>query len=101
MRKKYDKVFKAKIAIEAIRGEKTIQEISSLYEVHPNLVGRWKSELLEKAVMIFDKTGKEAASAVEAEKKEDELYRQVGKLQIENEYLKKTYRKLYGSEAVL
>jgi transposase-like protein len=42
MHKRYDKDFKAKVALEAIRGEKTIQEIAAMYSVHPNLVGQWK-----------------------------------------------------------
>jgi transposase-like protein len=42
MRKTYDKAFKAKIALEAIRSEKTIQEIANAYCVHPNLIGQWK-----------------------------------------------------------
>lgn len=101
MRKKYDKSFKAKIAIESIRGEKTIQEIANLYSVHPNLVSKWKGELLEKAAMIFEKQGKEESAAADAEHKEDQLYRQVGKLQVENDFLKKKYRQLYGSEPEL
>jgi len=45
MRKHYDKEFKAKVTLEAIKGEKTIQELATLYSVHPNLVALWKKQL--------------------------------------------------------
>jgi transposase-like protein len=83
MRKTYDKAFKAKIALEALRGEKTLQEIAIAYSVHPNMVRQWKALLLENAVSIFEKSGKETSA--EAERIKDELYLQVGKLQVESE----------------
>jgi transposase len=101
MRKRYDKDFKAKVAIEAMRGEKTLQEISSLYEVHPNLISQWKKQLIEQAAKLFEKAGKENATAEEAERKTDALFRQIGQLQVENDFLKKKYKQLYGSEPKL
>ena len=47
MRKRYDKAFKAKVTIEAVRGEKTLQEIGMAYSVQPNLIALWKKQLLE------------------------------------------------------
>ncbi|MDR2095034.1 MAG: transposase [Treponema sp.] len=85
MRKTYDKAFKAKIALEALRGEKTLQEIAIAYAVHPNMVRQWKALLLENAVSIFEKSGKETSAEAEAERIKDELYLQVGKLQVESE----------------
>jgi transposase-like protein len=101
MRKRYQKDFKAKIAIEALRGEKTLQELSVMYEVHPNLIAQWKKELLEKAESIFEKKGKEKDAALEAEAKNDDLFNQIGRLKVENDFLKKKYRQLYGSEPPL
>jgi transposase-like protein len=100
MRKKYDKAFKAKIALEAIREEKTLQEIAVAYSVHPNLVAQWKSHLRKGSEQVFERQGKgqESGAEAKAEQKQDELYRQVGKLQVENDFLKKKYRQLYGSE---
>jgi transposase-like protein len=90
MRKTYDKAFKAKIVLEALRGEKTLLEIAIASGVHPNMVRRWKAPLLENAVSIFEKPGKETSEEVEAERVKDELYLQVGKLQVENDFLKKS-----------
>jgi transposase len=101
MRKRYDKDFKAKIAIEAMKGDKTLQEISKRYEVHPNLVAQWKKQLIDLAAQLFEKAGKENTAAVDAARKADELYRQIGQLQVENDFLKKKHRQLYGSEPKL
>lgn len=100
MHKRYDKDFKAKVALEAIRGEKTLQEIAAAYAVHPNLVSQWKKQLLESAGKLFEKEGKDK-TAEEAERKQDELFKQIGQLQVENEFLKKKYRQLYGTEPKL
>jgi transposase len=100
MRKRYEKTFKAKVAIEALRGEKTLQEIATAYEVHPNMVALWKKQLLESAETVFEKAGKDK-DAESAERAKDELYKQVGKLQVENEFLKKKYKQLYGTEPPL
>ena len=100
MRKSYDKKFKAKVALETVRGEKTIQEIATAFSIHPNLVSLWKKQLLESADMVFEKEGKEKDDK-EKEERENTLYRQIGQLQVENEFLKKKYRQLYGSEPKL
>jgi transposase-like protein len=101
MRKSYDKEFKAKVAIEAMKGDKTIQEIATRYEVHPNLVTQWKKQLIELAAQLFEKAEKGNAAAEEAERKTDALFRQIGQLQVENDFLKKKHRQLYGSEPKL
>jgi transposase-like protein len=100
MRKSYDKEFKSRVAIEAIRGEKTVQEIATMYSVHPNLVGLWKKLLIENASKLFEKEGKDK-EAEAAEMKEDDLLKQIGQLQVENVYLKKKYRQWYGTEPKL
>jgi transposase-like protein len=97
MRKRYDKEFKAKVALEALKGEKTLQELAITYAVHPNMIALWKKQILEHASMLFEKEGKDK-DAEDIERKQGELYKQIGQLQVENEYLKKKYKQLYGTE---
>ena len=101
MHKRYDKEFKAKVAIEAMKGEKTLQELALQFEVHPNMIAQWKKQLIEQAAQLFEKAGKGDAEAEAAERKSDQLFRQIGQLQVENDYLKKKYKQLYGSEPKL
>ena len=88
--KKFDAQFKAKVAIEAIKGERTLAEIGSAYEVHPNLVGQWRKQLLEQAVEIF--SNKRERDKEDTEKMQSELYQQIGQLKVELDWLKKKYR---------
>ena len=87
MRKSFDTEFMAKVALEAIREEKTLAELSSQYEVHRTQITKWRKRVLKGVVGIFQ--GKEAKSIGEQEKVIDELYRQIGQLKVENEWLKK------------
>jgi transposase-like protein len=86
-RRQYSADWKAKVALEAIKGQRTVQEIASHYEVHPTLVTHWKKQLLEGAAEIFSNGKRAAADAEEALKAE--LYQQIGKLQVEVDWLKK------------
>ena len=72
MRKRYDKEFKAKVAVEALKGDKTLQELAITYSVHPNMIALWKRQLLEHASMLFEKEGKDKASE-EAERQKVEM----------------------------
>jgi putative transposase len=87
MRKTHDAGFKAKVAVEALKGEKTVAEISSHYGVHPNQVSKWKKQVLERLPTIFsNKQGKEDRSGEELQA---ELYQQIGKLKVELDWVKK------------
>jgi transposase-like protein len=86
-RRQYSADWKAKVALEAIKGQRTVQEIASHYEVHPTLVTHWKKQLLEGAAEIFS-NGKRLAADADEELKA-ELYQQIGKLQMEVDWLKK------------
>lgn len=79
--------FKAKVALTAIRGEKTINELAREFGVHPGQISQWKGALLQRAAGIFDKGGgrKEVAS----EREREFHLQQIGQLKIELEWLKK------------
>jgi transposase-like protein len=97
MRKSYTAEFKAKVALEAVKGEQTVSEIASKYEIHPNQVSTWKKQFLEKLPSLFvDKRTKKGMK--NKEKKSEELYKTIGQLQVENGYLRKKYKQVYGRE---
>jgi len=86
-RKTYSGEWKAKIALEAIKGQSTINEISSDYKVHPSQIMKWKKQALEQMPEIFsDKREKKLQSDEELKSK---LYEQIGKLQVELDWVKK------------
>ena len=100
MKKKHTKEFKAKVAMDALRGEKTVQEIALKYEIHPNQVTLWKKQLIDNAASAFERQGHDKEQQ-EVEKKQDELFSQIGQLKVENDFLKKKYRQLYGTDPKL
>jgi len=85
-KKKYPKEFKARVALEALKGEKSIAQISSDYEVHGNMITKWKKQLKDNMVNIFIRKNEQ-----EPDDKQliDNLYKQIGKSQVEIDWLKK------------
>ena len=98
MRKRHDKAFKAKVALEALREESSLQELAKKYEVHPNQISQWKRQLLDGAVDLFERPNKKSEATRSAEKREEMLLKAVGEMKIENDFLKKKYRQVYGKE---
>ncbi len=80
-RRNHGAVFKAKVALEAIKGEQTLVELSERFQVHPNQIAEWKKQLLERASEIFDKEKKSEGPDVK------ELHAKIGKLAMENDFL--------------
>ena len=88
-RRTFTAEFKAKIAIEAIKENKTISEFAQIYQVHPNLITHWKRDFLANAGKVFD-SGKDESSEIKKLKKEnEELIHQIGQLSADINWLKK------------
>ena len=89
-RKNYSAELKAKIALEAIKGYSSINEIAKEYKVHPNQISNWKKQQLENLPGIFDNPrGPKTDGSTDLT---EQLYRQIGKQQVELEWLKKKYK---------
>lgn len=87
IRKRYNAAFKAKVALEAVKKEKTIAQLSSEYGVHPNQINNWRKRLLEELPEIFSNKHKKRQD--DTEQLEAELYRIIGQLKVELDWLKK------------
>lgn len=81
---------KSKLVIEALRGERTINEIASEHNIHPNMLSKWKRDAEKNLYLIFqDNSAKERKAKRDQEAEIDKLYAQIGKLTTQNEWLKK------------
>jgi transposase-like protein len=85
-RKQYSAQFKFRVALEAVKEDKTISELASEYGVHPTMVRNWKKQLLGMGAEVFQNKAKQAEPETVAEA---ELYEQIGRLKMELEWLKK------------
>ena len=90
-RRNHSPAFKAKVALLAVRGELTVAELAKKFDLHPNLITQWKTQLLENAVSAFD------GSSVKIEEVDvDKLHAKIGQLTLENDFLEKALGRIGG-----
>lgn len=87
-RRHHGGAFKARVAIEAIAGHKTVNEIASAYEIHPSQVAKWKAEALARLPEALA-DGRQVKAPADSPQTEARLYQEIGRLTMEVEYLKK------------
>jgi transposase-like protein len=87
IRKQHSGAFKAKVAVEAIKGQRTISELASEYGVHPTQITKWKKQAVDGLPAIFSNQ-KERAEA-RSQELESELYKQIGQMKVELDWVKK------------
>ena len=93
-RRKFTSDFKSKVALEALREQQPLHEIAKRYQLHPNQVTQWKKELLSNASVVFDSASSKDDEAFKQKLKEDRLFKQIGQLQMEVDFLKDSCDKL-------
>ena len=87
-RRRFTATFKTKVVLEALKERESIQELAVRFELHPNQISMWKREFLENADKAFAGDGADEDRKA-AEKEKEDLYKQIGRLSMENEWLKK------------
>lgn len=95
-RRNHDAAFKARVALEALKGERTVSELATAYEVHPTMVHQWKEALLEGAAGFYERGGQAAATAEIAEETVRDLHAKIGELAVANDFLSRKLKPWVG-----
>ncbi len=95
-RRNHSSVFKAKVALAAIRGDKTLAELAEQFEVHPNQIQDWRRKLLDNAAELFKRN---ARASEESEHKVKELHAKIGQLTMERDFLEQGLERIHGPSA--
>ena len=93
-RKKHNPEFKAKVALEALKGEHTVSELATRFGVHPTMIHQWKRALLEGASGVFERGARKAPEIDEGQVKE--LHAKIGELAIANDFLERKLKPWAG-----
>ena len=88
-RKRYSADFKAKVALEAVRGDLTLAELASRHGIHPTMIATWKRQAIEGMAATFSGAGEAARAAGDAEL--DRLHAKIGQLVVERDFLSKGF----------
>lgn len=88
-RRTFEKGFRAKVALAAVKGDKTLSELAGRFDVHANQVSAWRQTLVDRAAELFEDGRSRKPDGAESDASQDELYEQIGRLKMEVEWLKK------------
>ena len=94
-RRNHSAAFKAKVALSAIKGEETLAQLATRYDIHPNQITQWKGQLLEHAAVVFAGAGSSAEPGADIKT----LHAKIGQLALENDFLAGALGRSPGSSA--
>ena len=94
-RRNHDVAFKARVALEALKGERTVSELAAAYGVHPTMIHQWKKSLLEGAAGIFERGGRSAPTEIDEDTVRD-LHAKIGELAVANDFLARKLKPWIG-----
>jgi transposase len=94
-RRNHDAGFKARVALEAVKGERTVSELAAAYGVHPTMIHQWKKALLEGASDIFERGGRTQAAEIDEDTVRS-LHAKIGELAVANDFLSRKLRPWTG-----